>query len=182
MYKRIKCMNVDEKRICTEIWDSYEPWVRKISNIKLRSCPDEVDDLVSEVFLALCKQVSDNGAPEKPKEWLNGTLRNLLNRKYTKIYKIRENETNLLEEEFRLPFKNDDINRKENEIYIEELMKLFDDTLSDSELELLNYIFNYELKSKEIAVLMNTTEAAIKQKRYRLYIKLRKIVLKSKYL
>lgn len=175
-------MNVEEKRICTEIWDRYEPWIRRIANIKLRSCPDEVDDLVSDVFLALCKQVAKNGAPEKPKEWLNKTLQNQLNRKYTKIYKIRENETSLSGEEFRLPFKNDDINRKENEIYVEDLIKLFDDTLSDSDLELLNYIFNYELKSKEIAVLMNTTEAAIKQKRYRLYNKLRKIVLKAKYL
>lgn len=171
-------MNVDEKRICTEIWNSYEPLIRKISSIKLKSCPDEIDDLVADVFLALCNQVSKNGAPVKPKEWLCGTLKNLLNKKYTDIYRIRENETGFSEEEYRLPYKNDVIIQKENEIYIEELIKLFDDTLSDDDFELLNYIFNYELKSKEIAVLMNSTETAIKQKRYRLYLKLRKIVNK----
>ena len=178
MYKRIKCMNVDEKRICAEIWESHEPLIRKICSIKLKSSPNEIDDVVSDVFLALCKQVSESGAPEKPREWLCGTLRNMLNKKYTAIYKIRENETSLSDEEFRLPLNNDDINRKENEIYIEELMKLFDNKLNDSDLELLDYIFNHGLKSKKIAVLKNTTEAAIKQKRYRLYLKLRKIVRK----
>lgn len=51
-------MTVDETKICDEIWEKYKPQLQKLCAIKLKSYPDEVDDVISEVFLALCEQVA----------------------------------------------------------------------------------------------------------------------------
>ena len=49
-------MNENQRKICTEIWQEYESQLRKICKIKLQSHPNEIDDVMSEVSLALCKQ------------------------------------------------------------------------------------------------------------------------------
>lgn len=50
-------MNENQRKICTEIWQEYESQLRKICKIKLQSHPNEIDDVMSEVSLALCKQI-----------------------------------------------------------------------------------------------------------------------------
>lgn len=171
-------MSEDEKKLCTELWDIYKEPIHRVCSVKLRSCPCEIEDVVSEVFYALCKKVAESGPPEKPREWLYGTLKNLLNKKYRGLYLIRENETVFAESEIELPYKQDDISLKETEIYIEELMKVIEDILNDEEIELINHIYYSRLKHKEIADMKNTTESAIKQKHYRINLKLRKAAKK----
>lgn len=168
-------MNVDEMRLCTELWDKHKERIHQFCSIKLRSCPSEVDDVVSEVFLALCKKVSESGPPEKPKEWLYGTFGNLLNKTYRNIYSLRENETAFSDNDFELPHMKDDIKSKEDEMYIAELFKKFGDRLSVNERELMELVIYKQLKHKEIALMQNSTETAIKQKYYRVISKLRKI-------
>ena len=46
-------MNENQRKICTEIWQEYESQLRKICKIKLQSHPNEIDDVMSEVSLAL---------------------------------------------------------------------------------------------------------------------------------
>lgn len=171
-------MSDDEKKLCTELWDIYKDQIHRVCSVKLRSCPSEIEDVVSEVFYALCKKVAESGPPEKPKEWLYGTLRNLLNKKYKGLYLIRKNETAFSENEIELPYKHDDINLKETEIYVDELIKVIEGILSDEEIELINHIYYSRLKHKEIADMKNTTESAIKQKHYRINMKLRKAAKK----
>lgn len=171
-------MNFDEKRICTELWDAYKDSIRRVCSIKLQSCPSEVDDVVSEVYLALCKKVSESGAPEKPKEWLFGTLRNLINKKYKEMYSLRENETSFSETEIDLPYMHNDIHVKETEMYFAELKKMAEDVLSDEERLLMNLIHFNRLKHKEVAAMQSSTESAIKQKHYRICNKLRKAAKK----
>ena len=71
-------MNSIQREICENLWNEYEPQLRKICRVKLRSCPDEVDDVMSEVSLALCKQIEKFGKPEKPKQWLYATFNNII--------------------------------------------------------------------------------------------------------
>lgn len=54
-------MNENQRKICTEIWQEYESQLRKICKIKLQSHPNEIDDVMSEVSLALCKQIKKYG-------------------------------------------------------------------------------------------------------------------------
>lgn len=169
-------MKTEEKETCIELWDTHKDRIYQVCSIKLRSCPNEVEDVVSEVFLALCKKVAESEAPEKPKEWLYGTLRNLLNKTYKNAYSARENETPFFESEIELPYMYDDIDSKETEMYVEEIRKA--GILNNEELELIDLIYYKRLKLKEIAEMQNSTETAIKQKHYRMIRKLRKTAKK----
>lgn len=98
-------MNSIQREICENLWNEYEPQLRKICRVKLRSCPDEVDDVMSEVSLALCKQIEKFGKPEKPKQWLYATFNNIINLKYREIYKQKEKQENIENKDFELPFE-----------------------------------------------------------------------------
>ena len=169
-------MKTEEKETCIELWDTHKDRIHQVCSIKLRSCPNEVEDVVSEVFLALCKKVAESEVPEKPKEWLYGTLRNLLNKTYKNSYSARENETSFFESEIELPYMYDDIDSKETEMYVEEIRNA--GILNNDELELIDLIYYKRLKLKEIAEMQNSTETAVKQKHYRTIRKLRKTAKK----
>ncbi len=171
-------MNTTENKICEVLWNEYEPQLRKICRIKLRSCQDEVDDVISEVFLALCQKTDKDGPPEKPKQWLYGTLNNLINLKYREIYKLKDKQHSLDNTEFELPFEENGIEEKIEDIYNNEIKDRLQSFLSKDEYQILNYIYFDKLRMKEIAVLINSTESAVKQKHYRICNKLRKAAKK----
>ena len=167
-------MNTIENETCEELWNKYEPQLRKICRIKLRSCSDEVDDVISEVFLALCQKTDKDAPPEKPKQWLYGTLNNLINLKYRELYKLKEKQDSLDDMEVELPFEENGIEEKIEEIYNNEIKDKLQAFLSKDEYKIVKYIYFDKLKMKEIAVLLNSTESAVKQKHYRICNKLRK--------
>lgn len=168
-------MNVDEQRICAELWAEHESLIQGLCVFKLQSCPVEIEDVVADVCLALCEKVSKSGPPEKPKEWLIGVFYNLLNSKYKEIYAQRENETSYSDEEFDLPFCDDSFRKKDNELLVADLLYKAKGKLKNDDYALLDYTFNKCFKAKEIAADINKSEDAVKQKRYRIYQKLRKI-------
>lgn len=174
-------MNTIESEICKKLWIEYEHQLRKVCRAKLKSCPDEVDDVISEVFLALCEKISKDGVPEKPKGWIYGTLNNIINLKYRDIYKIREKEKSLYDE-YELPFDIDVIDEKIDEIYNDEIKDKLKELLTEDEYQIIHSIHFDRMKLKEVAELHNSTESAIKQKHYRICNKLRKIIKNSKNL
>lgn len=167
-------MNPDETKICDEIWEKHKSRLQKLCMLKLNNYPDEVDDVISEVFLALCEQIEKSGVPEKPKAWLYGTFNNILNTKYREIYKAKEKYVSLFGQEYKLPYTAE-ISGKDmlDKIYGDELDRFLKDELNENEYRLVRYIYYDKLKMSEIAALESTTEAAIKQKHYRLCNKLR---------
>lgn len=167
-------MTVDEAKICNEIWDKYKPVLQGICKSKLSNYPDEVDDVISDVFLALCEQIEKRGIPNSPKGWIYGTFRNILNSKYREIYKAKEKYVRILDYEYELPYKND-VQTKDilERMYGNDLMDFLKDELSEPEYRLVQYVYFDKLKMAEIAVLEKSTEAAVKQRHYRLCSKLR---------
>lgn len=167
-------MTGDETKICNEIWEQYKSRLQKLCMMKLSHYPDEVDDVISDVFLALCEQVEKRGVPEKPKAWLYGTFNNILNSKYREIYKARQKYVRLLDQEYKLPYSAE-LSGKDilDKIYGEELQNFLKAELNENEYRLVQYIYYDKMKMAEIAVLENSTEAAIKQRHYRLCNKLR---------
>ena len=164
-------MNSIQREICENLWNEYEPQLRKICRVKLRSCPDEVDDVMSEVSLALCKQIEKFGKPEKPKQWLYATFNNIKNRE---IYKQKEKQENIENKDFELPFEQNGIEEKIEEIYNNEIRDKLSTFLSNDECIIIKYIYFDRLKMKEIADIIGSTESAVKQKHYRICNKLRK--------
>ena len=167
-------MNENQRKICTEIWQEYESQLRKICKIKLQSHPNEIDDVMSEVSLALCKQIEKFGKPEKPKQWLYATFNNIINLKYREIYKQKEKQENIENKDFELPFEQNGIEEKIEEIYNNEIRDKLSTFLSNDECIIIKYIFFDRLKMKEIADIIGSTESAVKQKHYRICNKLRK--------
>lgn len=167
-------MTVDEAKICNEIWDKYKPVLQNVCTSKLSNYPDEVDDVISDVFLALCEQIEKRGIPNSPKGWIFGTFRNVLNSKYREIYKAKEKYVRILDHEYGLPYKSDTHTKDIVERMCEnDLTDFLKDELSETEYRLIQYVYFDRLKMAEIAVLENSTEAAIKQRHYRLCNKLR---------
>ena len=144
-------MNENQRKICTEIWQEYESQLRKICKIKLQSHPNEIDDVMSEVSLALCKQIKKYGEPNKPKQWLYATLNNIINLKYRELYKFKEKQESLENNDFELPFEENGIESKIEEIYNNEIRDKLSTFLSNDEYIIIKYIYFDRLKMKEIA-------------------------------
>lgn len=173
-------MNAIENEVCIRLWIENEPRIRKLCELKLNSCPDEIDDVISELFLSFFKKMSEDGVPEKPKGWLYGALNNIINMKYREIYRLREREKRLSDEEFELSFEVDVIGEKIDEIYDDEMKDKLKELLSEDEYQIISAVHFDGMKMTEYARLHNMTEAAVRQKHYRICRKLRKTLVNSK--
>lgn len=83
-------MTKAKKKICTQIWGEYEGDLYRLCGIMLRSRKEEVtsediEEILSEVFVLLCKKVMADGAPEHTKAWLYSKLYLVLSRAYERI-------------------------------------------------------------------------------------------------
>lgn len=178
--KRFIDLNAIENDVCVKLWIENQPRIRKICELKLNSRPDEIDDVISELFLSFCKKTSENGVPEKPKGWLYATLNNIINMKYREIYKLREREKRLSDEEFELSFEVDVIGEKIDEIYDDEIKDKLKELLTEDEYQIIYSVHFDGMKMTEYARQHNTTEAAVRQKHYRICRKLRKLLVNSR--
>lgn len=153
---------------CTELWNKVEPDLRKMCKVKLQSSPNDIDDVISEAFLALCKRISENGWPENPSAWLYGTVNNLIKLKHRKLQKEKEKVISITDKEYEIPLDYDFTEQIEDNLMIEMLECDIEKQLSEQEKMLLRFIYIDKLKMKEIAKILHTTETAVKQKHYRL--------------
>ena len=168
-----------EREKCTALWQAHEPDLRRLCRVKLQSRPHEVDDVIADVFAALCEQTEKEGLPENPKAWLYGTLRNILKAKYRRLHAQNERQTDLTAVA-ELPLDSSPLDAAEEEIYSAELRAHLQTLLRDDEYRLLAAVHFDGLKMKEAAARLGLTEAAAKQKHYRICRKLKKILKNSK--
>lgn len=163
---------------CKSLFKEYEPSLHKICEVKMQGYEDEIDDIISETFLALCKQADMGDMPSNPKAWLYATLYNLISQKYREIYKNKEKQVYIVDIPVELPFEDNLLEEKFERIYNEQIKNKLKDFLSEDEYKIIHYIYFDRLKMKEIAVLVGSNESAIKQKHYRICNKLRKAAKK----
>lgn len=171
-------MDKKGRKICEQLWTEYEPQIRNVCTAKMQSCLNEIDDVISDVFTALCEQVENHGVPEKPKAWLYGTLNNKIKLKFRDVYKVKENS--LSSQEFRVPYGTDLIEQIVDEVYENQIKDKLQNLLTEDEYKIIYLIHFEKLKMKEIAEIYGTTESAIKQKHYRICNKLRRIIKNPK--
>lgn len=123
---------------------------------------------MSELFLALCTKICDDGYPVNPKAWMYGTLSNLINAKFREVYKEKKHTADMTNKEYLLPYGDDFTQDIEDEMFIEQVKEALEDELSDKEKNLMSLIYDEELMLGEIAERWQTTETAVKQQSYRL--------------
>ncbi len=175
-------MDENNKALCEALWEQYEPRLRVICEVKLSGLPDEVDDVISEVFTALCERLEKFGPPERPQAWLYGVLNNKINTRLREIYRKRKKEQPLPEDEVDVPFEPTEnaIDELTDEIYAAEIRDKLRGLLRDDEYELISEIYYEHMTRRDAALKAGTTESAIKQKHYRIMKKLRKLLRTSK--
>jgi len=168
-----------ENIFCENIWKDSFVGVKRLCEYKLRSCPDEIDDVISEVYLAFISIVHNNKIPDNPKAWLYGVANNIIKRKYSQINKQKQ---------FSISLSSQDIYDIELAVFPDLSDEMISDAdivsmtdkifscLSDEEQQILTY-FHYENKAiKEIAAVMGKSESVVKQKHYRLCLKVKRLV------
>lgn len=163
----------NENQLCEQIWTMYEPKIRRICEYKLSSCPDEVDEVVSQTFLALCTKLSEDTI-DNPKAWLYATASNLIKMTYDTQNKNKKNLISLdtgitdTNEHHNLIYSRDFLDKRLSNDQIDILKSQVEADLDYQERILLHYIHDEQMKYREIAKVMNSTETAIKQRAYRL--------------
>ena len=170
----------NENQLCEQIWKKYEPKIRRICEYKLSSCPDEIDEVISQTFLALCAKLSEDTI-ENPQAWLYATANNIIkmtyeaqNRNKKKLISLDTGITDA-NEQHNLIYSNDFLDKRLSNDQIDILKAQVESELDYDELALIHLIHQKHLKYKEIAELMNSTESAIKQRSYRLRCKVKEI-------
>lgn len=168
-----------ENIFCENIWKESFIGMKHLCEYKLRSCPDEIDDVISEVYLAFISTVHNNKIPENPKAWLYGVANNLIKKKYSQINKQKNMCISMSSPEIDdielavFPDLSEEIVSDDDIVSMAD--KIFSE-LSTEEQQILTY-FHYENKSiKEIADLIGKRESAVKQKHYRLCLKIRRLI------
>lgn len=174
-------MNETNKKLCEELWTKLEPRLRVICEVKLAGLPDEVDDVIAEVFTALCEKTEKSRPPEHPQAWLYGVLNNKIGARLREICQKKETELPLPEEAAELPYEPTEsgIDEMTNGVIAADIADRARAFLREDESELIEAIYFRNLSHRDYAQGTGTTEAAVKQKHYRIMKKLRRYFLKN---
>lgn len=175
-------MNTDTNDImalCEELWSEYEPSLRRLCKFKLSSCPSEIDDVISDAYLALCDAVDKEKIINNPKSWLYGTVNNLIKLKYAEVARCKKTQVSLESVENELFYEIDLDEVKLSDEILEKLKDEVFNELNGAEQTLLTLIYLEKLKLREIAEILDTSQEAVKQKSYRLKRKI-KLIVKEK--
>lgn len=169
----------DNSIFCDKMWKECFFGLKKMCEYKLSSCPDEVDDVISDVYLALISTVHNKNIPDNPKAWLYSVANNIIKKKYSQLNKQKNQSCSISEQSIDTAKLSVFPDLSDAMISDADIMSMSDkifSQLSPEEQLLLTY-FHYDDKSmKEIAALMNKSESAVKQKHYRLCIKVKKMI------
>lgn len=163
------------------VYREYEPYIKKLCNIKLKSIPDEVDDCVQETFAAFAETLNKGIEIKNPKAWLTRVANNIIKDVYSENSKNRKRNTALdenlisddlsycIDVECGLDFDEDLVL-----MYKERIL----DLLTESERSLICDRYELNKSIKIIAADRNTTENNIYQKLSRLKIKTKMLINK----
>ncbi|MDO4381405.1 MAG: sigma-70 family RNA polymerase sigma factor [Clostridia bacterium] len=161
------------EEFCSKSWEEFEPLVRRVASSRLLGLSDEIDDVVSETFTALCAKVSQDGAPNNTKTWLYGTLNNIINQQLGKKYSDRENVSAVPVDEIELKFTCSIPDPAFKSVTIDEFCEVVRSLLSEDEYKLIEDLYINEIKVSEVAKKLNLTDGAVRQRSYRICSKLR---------
>lgn len=162
------------KKLCEKIWYEYEPQLEKVCRARLNGLENETDDVISEVFTALCVKFERDGAPENVKAWLYATLNNIINQRFRDACKVRENISSVPLDEVELRFTDTIPDSAFNSVTEDEFCKIVKSLLTEDEYQLIEDLYINGTKVSQLAKRLDMTESAVRQRGYRICSKLRK--------
>lgn len=147
--------------------------MKKICQAKMADNND-IDDIISETYLAFCEHCKKHGLPDNPTAWLYSVLNRRINNKYRDVYQNTKKKVHL-DEIQNLSFEVDFEEELLKNVSIDELKVKIISELTNDEYNLYELIYEKGTKYAEIAKKYNTTESAVKQRHYRLCNKIKKL-------
>ena len=180
MVSEVNSTNEQKAELCKKLWNEYKDELTNICGYKLSSHPDEVEDVIADTFYYLCLAVFENKKIDNYRAWLIAVTNNLIKKKYTELNKIKLKNITYNEEDIDIYGYIDDmiLDSMISDSVIEGICYTIICELSPVELKLYHYVYVDKLKMKEIAVLMNITEANVRQRNHRLTKKLKTMIKK----
>lgn len=158
------------KDAVSELWQQYEPYIRKLCCYKLKSLPHYIDDCVQDVFLDLSDTVDKGKTIEHPKAWLTTVTNNKIKDIYSEAKKNSEK---------LVSFEPKNLDNTHSGVVYDEHFAIDDDqitalketvinSLDEKEQQLLYARYTLKKTIPAIAEEYNTTENNIYQKLFRL--------------
>ena len=160
------------------IWQEHEPYIRKFCTYKLQSQPDEIEDCIQEIFLALSHSLQNGTVIAYPKAWLTKVADNIIKDFYEKVCTAVKRT---------VPYDAKQLERTQIFYPDEELTSLSEEQISQLKEEVFSHLTEPEQKLlhdryaakksfAEIASEQNTTASNIRQRLYRLKQKTKAII------
>ena len=165
--------------LCKRLWLENEPKIRRLCEYKLSSHPDEAEDIIAETALILWTAIFEDTPIKYPNSWIYAVAGNLIKKKYTELKISKERKIPLDDKDpemHELAVGYDYDSRLVPDDLIERFSVHAEPLLKDDEKQLYQYVYEDKLKMKEIAVLMSSTESAVKQRNYRLTRTLKRLI------
>lgn len=172
-------LDTDNNKISENVWKQYSADIRKLCRIKFIDMPAVAEDVFSEVFLAYIKAVNSGIVIKNAKAWLYKVANNLICKKQKELQKQRSSAfsaDNVISHSHQLAVYPDLAELMISDELIENIADDIIGALSEEENLLLECFLHKNMHWKEIAELTGKTEGAVKQKYYRLCIKIRKSI------
>ena len=145
--------NLKEIEIAEKIWQENESYIRKLCNYKLSSHPDFIDDCMQDIFLALITACRDEKEIKNYRAWLTKVTVNKINDFYRDEKKKEEREISLEEENLKASSDFDysyteDINEKDLDAHLENILSSLTDREKDVLIEIAHGLNNREIAEK----------------------------------
>lgn len=160
---------------CEQLWTECEPKIRKLCKIKMADHPEEIDEIISDTYLILCEAVSNGKEFSNPAAWLYGTANNLIKKKFKELKVYKQKQKSVSPNGHELMYDIDYLDILITDDNIDQMKAEIESQLNDSEKILLEFIYDDELKAKDIAKILNISASAVKQKKYRLVKKIKQL-------
>lgn len=168
-------MNDEQRRICEQLWVTYEPKLRAFCRGKLKDYETDAEEALSETFLALCRKIELEGKIDYPQAWLYKVLKNIIAQKYRTINIDSEYRISLYEI-YDMLIEPSPEEKLEKEEFASRLSEILNNNLNETEKRTFIALFYEEKSIKEFAKTTNSNPDAVKQKRHRLKIKIFKFL------
>lgn len=155
------------KEICIKMWKEYEPKLRIFCRAKLVNYQEDADDILSKTFQLFWAEILSKGVPPYPEKWLYKTANNLIKAEYRRQNKIKGKVVSLADNEAVLYIIEDIDDKMVDDQLYSELMAELNEKLSEDEKLIIKYAIVEEKSYAEIADILEISELAVKQRKYR---------------
>lgn len=160
-----------------KIMNDYTPYIYSIiSNRNSNLNEDDIEEIISDVFLAVWKNKEKLDIEKEMSSYLSGIAKNIYNKKIRNlknISNINDYENNLYEIE--------DLEMQLESSEKEKIIMMEVKNMKQEDKEIFTLYYYYAKSMKEIANNLEIKEAKVKSRLFRIRLKLRKVLEKRGY-